>query len=328
MKKIILLAIASVSILLPSCDKQKSSTMGSDKSDLSSINSSLDIKRQKGALNFLVIGDWGRMGEFHQTEVAQQMDTFAQKTNAKFTIATGDNFYDNGVRSVNDPQWFGSFENIYKGSALQRDWFVVLGNHDYQGNPQAEIDYSKISRRWNMPSRYFAISKKINDTVSAKFIFIDTSPFVESYQKNAEQYADLAKQDTVKQLKWLDSVLANSKEQWKIVTGHHPIYSTGSAHGNTQELFVNVKPMLEKYHVQLYLAGHEHDLQHQKPEDSYVEYIVSGAGSETRPTSKSKITEYANDVSGFALLSINSDSLKINFIDYEGNIIYRGLKKR
>jgi len=301
--------------------------MGSEKSD-SSGNSSLDVKRQKGSLNFMVIGDWGRMGEFHQTEVAQQMDSFAQKTNAKFIIATGDNFYDNGVRSVEDPQWFGSFENIYKGAALQRDWFVVLGNHDYQGNPQAEIDYSKISRRWNMPSRYFAISKKISDNVSAKFIFIDTSPFVESYQKNAEQYSDVAKQDTVKQLKWLDSVLANSPEQWKIVAGHHPIYSTGSAHGNTPELFTNVKPLLEKYHVQLYLAGHEHDLQHQKPKDSYVEYVVSGAGSETRPTGKSDITEFSRDVSGFALLSINSDSLKINFIDYQGTIIYRGLKKR
>lgn len=66
----------------------------------------------------------------------------------EFIISVGDNFYTNGVASVDDPMWKTSFEDIYKGANLFIDWYPVLGNHDYRGNPQAQIDYSKRSRRW------------------------------------------------------------------------------------------------------------------------------------------------------------------------------------
>src|SRR5580698_10263662 len=57
------------------------------------------------ALNFLVIGDWGRQGEQDQVEVAQQMGKNAQDVAARFIVAAGDNFYENGVASVQDSHW-------------------------------------------------------------------------------------------------------------------------------------------------------------------------------------------------------------------------------
>ena len=251
------------------------------------------------------------------------MDYFTGKSDAQFIISTGDNFYDNGVRSVSDPLWEDSFEEIYKGSNLRREWYVVLGNHDYRGNPQAEVDYTKVSRRWNMPARYFTFAKQINDTVSARFIFLDTSPFVKKYHKEKESYADLAKQDTARQIRWLDSVLASSTETWKIVVGHHPVFSSSKKHGDTEELKVWLKPRLERYNVQIYFAGHDHDLQHQKPAGSSVDYIISGGGSENRPTGTYEHTKFAEGISGFALASLKADSFKLYFIDYKGNIIYK-----
>ena len=53
-----------------------------------------------------------------------------------------------------------NFESVYTDPSLECDWYVALGNHDYKGEVQAEIAYSKISRRWNMPARYFAVTKK------------------------------------------------------------------------------------------------------------------------------------------------------------------------
>ena len=59
-----------------------------------------------------------------------------------------------GVQSVEDPLLMTNYELIYSHPELMIDWLPILGNHEYRGNTQAIIDYSNISRRWNMPGRY------------------------------------------------------------------------------------------------------------------------------------------------------------------------------
>src|ERR1700744_406987 len=66
-----------------------------------------------GGLNFIVVGDWGRNGEKDQMDVAKQMGLAAADMDARFIIAAGDNFYEDGVASVTDPQWQTSFEKVY-----------------------------------------------------------------------------------------------------------------------------------------------------------------------------------------------------------------------
>src|ERR1700722_3045666 len=66
-----------------------------------------------GGFNFLIFGDWGRQGEQDQVEVATQMAKAANDIGAKFIISVGDNFYENGVTAVDDPQWQTSFEKVY-----------------------------------------------------------------------------------------------------------------------------------------------------------------------------------------------------------------------
>ena len=50
-----------------------------------------------------------------------------------------DNFYNSGVTSVSDPQWLESWRTPYNHSSLQLPWYACLGNHDYIGNPQAQV---------------------------------------------------------------------------------------------------------------------------------------------------------------------------------------------
>ena len=114
-----------------------------------------------GALNFLVFGDWGRHGETDQMDVATQMGIAANALKAQFVISVGDNFYEKGVTSTDDPQWQISFEDVYHADSLQVPWHVALGNHDYLGNCDAQIAYSRISKRWNMPARYFTMARQI-----------------------------------------------------------------------------------------------------------------------------------------------------------------------
>lgn len=48
----------------------------------------------------------------------------------------------------------------------------------------------------------------------------------------------------------LEAALAGSEADWKLVVGHHPVLSSGGAHGDQLELQQHVQPVLEKYGVQ------------------------------------------------------------------------------
>ena len=274
-----------------------------------------------GALSFIVVGDWGRYGSPPQRAVAAQMAHTAETLDTKFFISTGDNFYPNGVASVDDPQWQQSFEQVYADFALHNDWFVVLGNHDYRGNPQAEVDYTQRSQRWHMPARYYTVIKHIDKATDAQFFFIDTTPFIAEYQKASDQYA-LTGQDTSAQLAWLEQTLAQSKARWKFVVGHHHIYS-GGKRGTQLELEQTIAPLMKKYGVQAYINGHEHDLQVIQHPGAKTTYLVSGTGSEYRPTGNTEGTLFSLSAYGFMALSLSSDHLLVQVVDDAGAVRFK-----
>lgn len=273
--------------------------------------------------SFLVVGDWGRHGTQHQRDVAVQMGKTASAMKSRFILSVGDNFYENGVQSATDPQWKSSFEDIYTDSSLAVPWHVVLGNHDYRGNPQAQIDYAATSQRWRMPSRYRVARSEELGIPGVDLFIIDTSPLVHSYRERVETAiaGNVASQDVAAQLSWLDRELGASSARWKIVTGHHTIRSGGSGHGDTPEMVALVKPLLEKHNVRAYINGHDHDLQHLR--DNGVDYVCCGAGSEVRPVRAVDGTLFCLERSGFASISVVADRLNLEFRDYLGASVYQ-----
>lgn len=281
--------------------------------------------RKPTGLTFVVVGDWGRNGDFHQRDMAAQMGRVANETKAAFVISTGDNFYDNGVTSVRSPQWQSSFENIYTVAALQIPWYVVLGNHDYRGEPAVEVEYTRISKRWRMPARYFSQRFALPGGGTAEFYFLDTQPFIEGYRRDS-RYADVAKQSKQAQLSWLESSLAGSKADWKIVVGHHPVFSRGR-HGDTRELILDVQPLLERYGVQAYLNGHDHDMQHVVVNG--ISYLTSGAGSQPRPSGRGPATRFSlGNRSGFLAVELTQQQLAGQFVDWTGKQVYAFVQPR
>ena len=272
------------------------------------------------AYHFYTIGDWGRNGYFHQKELAHMMDLAGYVVEPEFIVSTGDNFYPNGIASIQDPYWVSSFEHIYTGPNLFCPWNVVLGNHDYRGNPQAQVDYTEISQRWNMPSRYYYKDVEADDGATARFVFIDTTPLNDEYYEEAK-YSNVHGQDTTAQLLWMDKVL-NVDTDWKIVVGHHPLYTGGKRVDEKHWVRSHVETLLTKHNVQLYLAGHEHDLQHIRNEEMPTHHIISGSGSEVRKTGMMQHSIFAESIQGFVASSITKDSIYNQFVDYEGNVIY------
>lgn len=279
------------------------------------------FQTKEDAFYFYAIGDWGREGKYGQTALAEMMARAAERVAPEFIISTGDNFYPSGVSNCSDPGWDHSFENVYHAESLQCDWYPVLGNHDYQGNVQAQIDYSATSDRWSMPARYFHKDVVTDDGTSVRFLFIDTNPFNMAYHSDENFRKQLAGQDTARQLAWMDSLLSEPFD-WKIMIGHHPLYTGGSR--SREESFVrsHIEPLLDRHQVDLYLAGHEHDLQHIKNPNHPTHHIISGAGSLTRPTGVLPTTYFSHADLGFFTAGITKTGIECQFMNARGKVIY------
>lgn len=292
-----------------------------------------NLTKEKDVLYFIAMGDWGRNGADHQKPVAQQMGKVASAVKAQFIIATGDNFYPSGVVSEFDPLFKYSFEDIYTDFSLQWDWYPVLGNHDYGTNPDAEVAYSKISRRWKMPARYY--SKKFSiagdSTQQVLIAFIDTNPLIPEYYKNADMGPNVKKADSLAQKNWLIKTLSDASPniKWKIVVGHHPPYTGGGRTENydTKAMRKWLKPIFDQYGVDAYLSGHEHSLQHLKPKGK-THYFISGAASEKTPVKLIPEAEMVASEYGFMLFGLSKDELKMQSINEKGETIYQTVIKK
>ncbi len=279
------------------------------------------------AFNFLIVGDWGRNGFFNQSDVAHGMGRVGAQIHSRFTISTGDNFYTEGVTSTNDPKWVRSYEAIYTAPALQSRWYAILGNHDWSGNVPAQVAYTEQSDRWYMPAQYYAETLAINDSTEALLVFLDTSPlaYPPEYRR---RYSNSGNWDTDDQMAWLEQTLRDSDAEWKVVVGHHPIYVGSVRYSDNERLVTSLVPLFERYGVQVYFAGHDHNLQHHRPDGSPVDYFVSGAGSLTREVIETDNTLFALGEPGFMAASLGPDQMVVNAYDEDGVLVYRAVVPR
>jgi tartrate-resistant acid phosphatase type 5 len=287
---------------------------------------SLSGKKNKAAepFTFFVLGDWGAKGKGNQLPVAKEMIEQSKLNKLSMILTVGDNFYEDGVSSINDEHWKLSYENVYKDLTKKYPWYVALGNHDYRGNIEAQFKYHTVNSNWNMPSHYYTFTKSTPGKQRIRFIIIDTDPYIPSYYSDPIYKKVISAQDTAKQTRWVDSVLAGSKEEWKIVAGHHPLYYTNAEKNDTSALVRAFEPLFKKYKVQAYIAGHVHDLQYNLPANSSTGYIISGSGSRLSSASpKAAYTLYSSSKPAFTICSIQNNELVFKFIDTTGNVLYQ-----
>lgn len=284
------------------------------------------------SLNFLAVGDWGREGEFHQRDVAIRMGESAKELGARFVISVGDNFYEDGVTSADDPAWQKSFEAVYDAPSLQVLWWVALGNHDYHGNAQAQLDYSAKSKRWRLPARWYAHKETAPDGSMVEFFFTDTSPMLSQYYADGAVKVKVGdqKKNVPVQLAWLDDALGSSRADWKIVIGHHPVYSgklVGGAevhgadkaervNGGQPDLIAGLDPILQRHKVPLYLNGHDHDLAHVHHGETH--FVCTGAGSAMANYCDMGGSDFCSLRSGFVACAVNRNRLRVAYRDYTG----------
>ncbi|KAK7398779.1 hypothetical protein VNO78_09952 [Psophocarpus tetragonolobus] len=280
-----------------------------------------------GSLSLVVIGDWGRKGTYNQSEVATQMGRVADKLDIDFVISTGDNFYDEGLAGIDDPAFESSFSKIYIAKSLQKQWYNVLGNHDYRGDVEAQLNpvLQKIDPRW-ICQRSFIV-----DTEIAEFFFVDTTPFVDKYFLKPKDHkydwrGVLPRERYLsKLLKGLEMALKDSTANWRIVVGHHPVRSIGH-HGDTQELIRKLLPIIEANNVDMYINGHDHCLEHISSTNSQIQFLTSGGGSKAWKGDIDKDgrdgIKFYYDGQGFMSLELEQANAKVIYYDIFGQVLH------
>ena len=175
---------------------------------------------------------------------------------------------------------------------------MVLGNHDYMGNPRAQIEYTHHKNNpfnlWKMPDTHYKVA--LYKDQLAEYFFLDTN--------GCQHHVTKKHPDAVKELKsqmsWLDIGLKESTSTWKFVLGHHPMYNKGKGHAavanclreeqytyshhddsnessSGEEVKANgfgLENIVSKYERVIYLSGHEHVFQHHKANG--VQHVICG----------------------------------------------------
>lgn len=202
---------------------------------------------------FLVLGDWGSTNASLIGNARHMTNLFEAKnlTDHFYVVCVGDNFYPCGVRRDDDLQWDNHF--IKNFARIQCPWFPALGNHDYDGNPDVQVQF-KRDWRWQMDGRYY--SKVIGNV---QIIILDTVQLCPEHTLSVvgfgRQVIDGDARDI--QLAWLADILKASTAEWRIVfgsynisffivsgltsllfdiPGHYPIYTGGSYRTQTSEM--------------------------------------------------------------------------------------------
>jgi 3',5'-cyclic AMP phosphodiesterase CpdA len=267
----------------------------------------------------------GSTGRFREDSVAHTVGRLSEILHPRFVINQGDFFHDNGVRDTLDPLWDAQFEKMFTAPGLNVKWYSIIGNHEYIGNSQALIDYGKHHPRWTLPDRNYTFVRQVDSVTSIRFVMIDTSPFAVFYRFDPK-YRAVKLQDPAKTVAFADSVLAGSRETWKVVVGHHPVYTSDFSQGNTYRLIEQIAPLLRKYKVDFYLSGHIHKFEHTHRDG--VDYLTTSTGVKPRWTNPWFFIKYVKRSLGFTVSHVTSREFSFYFINEKGETLYSYRKKK
>ncbi|MGA9380086.1 MAG: metallophosphoesterase [Phormidium sp.] len=244
---------------------------------------------------FVSVADTGT-GTKSQYAVAEAMSRYHQKNPYNLVILAGDNIYNNGEIEKIEAVFERPYQDLLKKGVKFR---ACLGNHDIRtenGDPQ--VKYAGF----NMPSRYYTFRHDL-----VQFFALDTN-------SNA---------DWKNQLIWLEKELSRSNAPWKVVFGHHQIYSAG-VYGMNEPFIKLFTPLFQKHKVRLYINGHEHSYERTRSINGTT-YMITGGGSGTRPVGRSDFTEYSASRLSFAAYDVYRDRILISAIGTDNLVFDRGV---
>jgi tartrate-resistant acid phosphatase type 5 len=274
-------------------------------------------------LNLIAFGDWGENSP-HRQLVADTMARFVAAAPAPYDCALGlgDNFYV-PIHGVNDPIFDSFFEKTYDANKLDFPFYFLPGNHDYSstgGVPrwQWELQYAVAhpQSRWKMPARWYRLDLPIGHPL-ATILMLDSDKDNGGAPGNS-----LTPKEWLTELNWLNNELKQPHAPWLICCAHHTIYSNG-IHGDNAILMDTWGLLLARYHVDLYVCGHDHSLQHLEIPGVSTSFVVSGGGgARTYAMLRDDRGPFFRSLPGFCALQFTPTQATVELIGMDGEVLH------
>jgi hypothetical protein len=207
-------------------------------------------------------------------------------------------------------QWFDAGKSLFGSIPV----IATPGNHEYYKGL-----FPKIDDRWmahfsfpqNGPPNFLG---KVCywDYLNCRFISLDSNG-INSISSALEQR------------RWLKSVLENSHQRWIVLMMHHPFYSTSPGRNNFH-LRILFKSLLDQFHVDLVLQGHDHAYGRAAHIPNSVSrelqgpvYVVTHASPKLYDINFSeKLDVLASNTQMYQLVHVSNDSISFRAFTFEG----------
>jgi tartrate-resistant acid phosphatase type 5 len=296
--------------------------------------------------------------------VAKAMKTYCtREATCDLAAMLGDNIYPDGATADADGRDAERFRDLFVapfgdlgGGREGFRIYSVLGNHDWRTSREGAMAQVRFLER-TAPFYMDGIAYRVTPSAARgeiELFAIDTEVLLSSttvYKaKLADDASELTHHSVEKPLPWaapqseaernmvrnLEEALRNSKARWKVVLGHHPLWSTsGGKFEQARALRALILPTLCRY-ADVYLAGHEHtqevhtDTCAAAKLSDYVDpllHVVTGSAAKMRPTNTAFIrhqlrshpelrTLYARGLTwGFAHLTFEREKMTVRIVE-------------
>ncbi len=199
---------------------------------------------------------------------------------------------------------------------------AAVGNHEFRDkgdNACGKTNNADIFRKYWPSSLYHLDAGNMNyyysfDYGPVHFVVMDT--YTASYKKGSTQY------------EWIEKELRETNKLWKVVGIHVPFYNASGSNAGAgcsienvgKELHKEIKPLLEKYGVQLVLQGHQH--YYSRSTIKKITYLVVGGGG--APLESPKLIRLPLDsvprgkyghIHQFARIEASASEMKVSIIE-------------
>jgi tartrate-resistant acid phosphatase type 5 len=252
--------------------------------------------------------------------VADSIRTWCVEHRCDFATLLGDNIYPDGATAGADgrddatrfrvlfSEPYGPLGKLHPDFRM----YAALGNHDWKtslAGAQSQLRFLERTAPFYMDGFYYrvrppAAAGQVELFVIDTELLLARKPVPEAAVGADGSGVRLDEYDEVPEwvaaesaraadmVSWLDAALRASDARWKIVLGHHPLWSSaGTKFAQAEVLRALLLPTLCR-NADLYLAGHEHTLELHLDDCTKglpgvdvppLPIVVSGAGAKQRP---------------------------------------------